>query len=147
MPPIRTHEVIEISDSESEHFSIPRKSRSATLVGRSPSVETEYKDASRKRPPRSHGPGKPHNVARTAVDDSKRIPKSISRSFVESQPVPSSITVSGQKLTPTKGFNIFWYWCAERKLIDDRRRAGRSAPYVFITICSFHQRLTDGQSP
>ncbi|PBK71731.1 hypothetical protein ARMSODRAFT_954566 [Armillaria solidipes] len=130
MPPIRTHEVIEISDSESEHFSISRTSRSATLVERSPSVETEYKDASRKRPARSHGPGKPYNVARTAVDDSGRFPKSILRSFVESQPVPSSITVSGQKLTPTKGFNIFWYWCAERKLIDDRRRAGLPVPWT-----------------
>ncbi|KAK0201019.1 hypothetical protein DFS33DRAFT_1375769 [Desarmillaria ectypa] len=95
MPPIQTHEVIEISDSESDTFSSSsrsRKSRSATLV------PSEYKVASPK------------------------------------------LIISGQKLTPTEGFNIFWYWCAERKLIDDRRRAGYLAP---LTDGLFPPRWTD----
>ncbi|KAK0463080.1 uncharacterized protein EV420DRAFT_1154324 [Desarmillaria tabescens] len=135
MLPIRTREVIEISDSESDTFtasSRSRKSRSATLV------PSEHKVASLKRSPRSHGPGKPYDVVCTPTGDSSRFPESVLRSFVESQPVPSSITISGQKLTPTKGFNIFWYWCAERKLIDDRRRAGYQAPWTDDTILRDH---------
>ncbi|KAJ6619050.1 hypothetical protein B0H10DRAFT_2164011 [Mycena sp. CBHHK59/15] len=38
--------------------------------------------------------------------------------------------ICGQKLTPTSVFNTLWQWLAERKGIDDRRRAGLPAPWT-----------------
>ncbi|KAK7035360.1 hypothetical protein VNI00_011891 [Paramarasmius palmivorus] len=42
----------------------------------------------------------------------------------------SKVTVAGFKLHPTIAFDTFWYWCAERKAIDDRRRAGEPYPWT-----------------
>jgi hypothetical protein len=41
-----------------------------------------------------------------------------------------SVTIKDIALKPTPVFDAFWYWVAERKAIDDRRRAGEPAPYV-----------------
>ena len=38
------------------------------------------------------------------------------------------ITVCGVRLSPTVAFDTFWRFAAERKAIDDRRRAGEPAP-------------------
>jgi len=46
------------------------------------------------------------------------------------------IIISGVHLRPTVAFDTFWRFAAERKAIDDRRRAGKPAPYVihvFVT--------------
>ncbi|KAF9529075.1 hypothetical protein CPB83DRAFT_765558 [Crepidotus variabilis] len=40
------------------------------------------------------------------------------------------IIVSGVKLRPTEVFDAFWEFAAERKAIDDRRRAGKPAPWT-----------------
>lgn len=45
-----------------------------------------------------------------------------------SSPQSETITVNGHVLTPTIVFDTFWRWCAERKSIDDRRRAGEPFP-------------------
>ncbi|CAA7262619.1 unnamed protein product [Cyclocybe aegerita] len=41
-----------------------------------------------------------------------------------------SITISGKTLHPTVAFDTFWRFAAERKAIDDRRRAGLPAPWT-----------------
>ncbi|KAJ3742972.1 hypothetical protein DFH05DRAFT_1498814 [Lentinula detonsa] len=41
-----------------------------------------------------------------------------------------TITVNGHVLKPTIVFDTFWRWCAERKSIDDRRRAGEPFPWT-----------------
>ena len=38
------------------------------------------------------------------------------------------ITINGVLLRPTVAFDTFWRFAAERKAIDDRRRAGEPAP-------------------
>jgi hypothetical protein len=38
------------------------------------------------------------------------------------------IAINGILLRPTVAFDTFWRFAAERKAIDDRRRAGESAP-------------------
>ena len=43
-------------------------------------------------------------------------------------PAPKSITISGISLRPTVAFDTFWRFAAERKAIDDKRRAGEPAP-------------------
>ncbi|KAG7087585.1 hypothetical protein E1B28_013539 [Marasmius oreades] len=43
---------------------------------------------------------------------------------------PSTIIVNGIELQPTKLFDTFWRWCAERKAMDDRRRAGLPHPWT-----------------
>ena len=45
-----------------------------------------------------------------------------SKSFV------ASIKICGVRLRPTVAFDTFWRFAAERKAIDDRRRAGEPAP-------------------
>ncbi|KAJ3509910.1 hypothetical protein NLJ89_g4968 [Agrocybe chaxingu] len=40
------------------------------------------------------------------------------------------ITISGKALRPTVAFDTFWRFAAERKGIDDRRRAGLPAPWT-----------------
>ena len=41
---------------------------------------------------------------------------------------PEPIAISGILLRPTVAFDTFWRFAAERKAIDDRRRAGEPAP-------------------
>lgn len=43
-------------------------------------------------------------------------------------PAPEPIAISGILLRPTVAFDTFWRFAAERKAIDDRRRAGEPAP-------------------
>lgn len=50
----------------------------------------------------------------------------------DAQPAFESITISGVVLKPTVIFDAFWKFAAERKAIDDRRRAGESPPWAFI---------------
>ena len=54
------------------------------------------------------------------------------------------VTINGIVLKPTKAFDAFWRWVAERKAMDDRRRAGEAAPCVYRFNLSFlgTQRLT-----
>ena len=40
----------------------------------------------------------------------------------------ASITVKGVQFKPTVVFDTFWYFAAERKAIDDKRRLGGDAP-------------------
>ncbi|ESK89922.1 uncharacterized protein Moror_770 [Moniliophthora roreri MCA 2997] len=42
----------------------------------------------------------------------------------------TKIMIAGCTLRPTAAFDTFWHWCAERKAIDDRRRAGESYPWT-----------------
>jgi hypothetical protein len=41
---------------------------------------------------------------------------------------PLSVTIKGKVLKPTEVFDTFWYFAAERKAIDDKRRSGSPAP-------------------
>lgn len=41
---------------------------------------------------------------------------------------PSSVTIKGKTLKTTEVFDTFWYFAAERKSIDDKRRSGSPAP-------------------
>ena len=41
---------------------------------------------------------------------------------------PQSVTIKGKVLKPTEVFDTFWYFAAERKAIDDKRRSGSPAP-------------------
>ena len=43
-------------------------------------------------------------------------------------PAPEPIVISGILLRPTVAFDTFWRFAAERKAIDDRRRAGEPKP-------------------
>ncbi|KAL0065448.1 hypothetical protein AAF712_007512 [Marasmius tenuissimus] len=43
---------------------------------------------------------------------------------------PSVICIDGIELRPTVVFDTFWRWCAERKAMDDRRRAGQAFPWT-----------------
>ncbi|KAF9264564.1 hypothetical protein L218DRAFT_958273 [Marasmius fiardii PR-910] len=56
----------------------------------------------------------------------------------ENPEILSQIHVNGIRLQPTKVFNTFWRWCAERKAMDDKRRAG--SPYPWST----DSHLTNG---
>ncbi|THU93856.1 hypothetical protein K435DRAFT_757117 [Dendrothele bispora CBS 962.96] len=47
---------------------------------------------------------------------------------------PKTVKIRGHTLCPTNAFDTFWYWCAERKIIDDRRRAGQPFPWTENTI-------------
>lgn len=47
-----------------------------------------------------------------------------------SKPSLSPVTINGVTLKPTVVFDTFWYWVAERKAMDDRRRAGEPAPWT-----------------
>ncbi|CAK5271445.1 unnamed protein product, partial [Mycena citricolor] len=42
----------------------------------------------------------------------------------------TSIEVAGQRLKTTAVFDTLWVWLSERKSVDDRRRAGGSAPWT-----------------
>ncbi|EEB91175.1 hypothetical protein MPER_10506 [Moniliophthora perniciosa FA553] len=42
----------------------------------------------------------------------------------------TEVEIAGFTFRPTAAFDTFWYWCAERKTIDDRRRAGESYPWT-----------------
>ncbi|KAJ7658732.1 hypothetical protein DFH06DRAFT_1472746, partial [Mycena polygramma] len=42
----------------------------------------------------------------------------------------TTIVIRGQQLEPTVVFDTMWRWILERKLIDDRRRAGMPAPWT-----------------
>ncbi|KAH9477081.1 hypothetical protein JR316_0010997 [Psilocybe cubensis] len=44
--------------------------------------------------------------------------------------LPEPIIVCGVELQPTVAFDTFWRFAAERKAIDDRRRAGQSPPFT-----------------
>ncbi|KAF8970599.1 hypothetical protein BDZ97DRAFT_52967 [Flammula alnicola] len=44
--------------------------------------------------------------------------------------LPEPITICGITLRPTIAFDTFWRVAAERKAIDDRRRAGQPAPWT-----------------
>ncbi|TFK69766.1 hypothetical protein BDN72DRAFT_585116 [Pluteus cervinus] len=46
------------------------------------------------------------------------------------EPVPATLTINGVLLKPSPVFNTFWKFAAERKAIDDRRRAGQEAPWT-----------------
>lgn len=51
----------------------------------------------------------------------------------------SKINVYGVGLTPTVVFDTFWWWCAERHAIEDRKNAGQPAPCVNQdSICLFY---------
>ncbi|KAF9054270.1 hypothetical protein BJ165DRAFT_1399529 [Panaeolus papilionaceus] len=43
---------------------------------------------------------------------------------------PPTITICGVDLCPSVAFDTFWRFAAERKAIDDRRRAGESEPWT-----------------
>ncbi|KAF8642931.1 hypothetical protein AX16_009319 [Volvariella volvacea WC 439] len=45
-------------------------------------------------------------------------------------PAVKSVTIKGKKLYPTVVFDTFWYFSAERKAIDDRRREGLPPPWT-----------------
>jgi hypothetical protein len=45
-----------------------------------------------------------------------------------SQSLPKPIALKGIRLQPTVVFDTFWRFAAERKAVDDRRRAGWSQP-------------------
>ncbi|EGO01791.1 hypothetical protein SERLA73DRAFT_166306 [Serpula lacrymans var. lacrymans S7.3] len=49
-------------------------------------------------------------------------------SFEESP--PPSVTIKGLTFTPTKVFDTFWRYAAERQAIDDRRRKGLPPPWT-----------------
>ncbi|KAF9074486.1 hypothetical protein BDP27DRAFT_1214332 [Rhodocollybia butyracea] len=51
---------------------------------------------------------------------------------------PAFITVNGHVLQPTIVFDTFYYWCAERNAINDRRRAGQPYPWTHDTILRDH---------
>jgi len=59
-------------------------------------------------PAKGRGKSKPHNPA--------------------SQSLPKCIALKGVQLRPTVVFDTFWRFAAERKAIDDRRRAGLPQP-------------------
>ena len=42
--------------------------------------------------------------------------------------MPETIAISSVLLRPTVAFDTFWRFAAERKAIDDKRRAGEPAP-------------------
>lgn len=47
------------------------------------------------------------------------------------------VKINGVVLKPTKVFDAFWYWVAERKAMDDKRRAGEASPCVWIKYLVF----------
>lgn len=72
------------------------------------------------------------NFPRDSSDFLSRAPrKSVAKSKSVTSSRPERITINGHVLQPTIVFDTFWRWCAERKSIDDRRRAGEPFPCVF----------------
>lgn len=51
-----------------------------------------------------------------------------SRKFSNGTSFTGPIIISGVHLRPTVAFDTFWQFAAERKAIDDRRRAGEPTP-------------------
>src|ERR1700721_1673550 len=71
-----------------------------------------------------------------AVDEKKPIIKSEEKK--PHLPPPASIVIKGHRLYPTAVFDTFWYYCAERKAMDDKRRAALPDRTVVIFFSQFN---------
>jgi len=119
-----------------------------------PSNDRTYPTANSRQEPKRSWPGKPHSsfppfTATLVPTCSGRVSTGNSRETsptVFSEPLNAGssselktkqsltgvtadpIIVSGITLRPTIAFDTFWVVAAERKAVDDRRRAGEPAP-------------------
>lgn len=121
MPAIRTGNEVTTASIGASTFPIHRKSlRNAIRISC---------DSSSMGPTHSDAVGM-ENISSHRLNNSKTTELSSKSLVPVSSTLPSTITVNGKQLKPTVAFDTFWRFAAERKNIDDRRRAGQSAPYV-----------------
>ncbi|KAJ6476245.1 hypothetical protein C8R45DRAFT_1216944 [Mycena sanguinolenta] len=117
-----------------------------------PAIRTER--SHRRRSPESHGllfdplgtassSSRRSSTRLTSCDASSR---ESSLTSLESSPPPQpkkkarkAITIHGQRLEPTEVLDTLYIWLAERKAIDDRRRAGMPAPWTKDRILLEHK--------
>lgn len=137
MPAIRTGNEVTVASISASTFPINRKSlRNAIRISReSSSTGSAHSDAVGMENISSHSLNNDHFLGPT-VQAAARVPvrkpsESSSKSLVPVySTLPDTITVNGKQLKPTVAFDTFWRFAAERKNIDDRRRAGQSAPWT-----------------
>ncbi|KAL0579381.1 hypothetical protein V5O48_002606 [Marasmius crinis-equi] len=114
MPATRTGRV---SRSTSASSSISKSSQCRSYTAKPSSSFTDDDDyqsdshptCARKSPPEEVTPGKSSRKAKFTLE---------------------TIIINGIELKPTVVFDTFWRWCAERKAMDDRRRAGEPHPWT-----------------
>ena len=80
-----------------------------------------------RRPRRSLGSSK-ENVVITPLSKQRKKSKSRKSRNPGSQSSAKPIAIKGAHLQPTVVFDTFWRFAAERKAVDDRRRAGLPQP-------------------
>lgn len=137
MPAIRTGNEVTTASISASTFPIHRKSLRNAIRISCDSVSTgpTHSDDVGMENTSSHSLNNDPFLGPT-VQVAARVPvrktaESSSKSLVPvKSTLPSTITVNGKELKPTVAFDTFWRFAAERKNIDDRRRAGQSAPYV-----------------
>lgn len=137
MPAIRTGNEVTVDSIGASTFPIHRNSLRNTIRISCDSSSTgpAHSEAVGMENISSHSLNNDHFLGPT-VQAAARVPvrkptESSSKIAVPvSSTLPSTITVNGKQLKPTAAFDTFWRFAAERKNIDDRRRAGQSAPYV-----------------
>jgi hypothetical protein len=121
MPAIRTDDSDSGSDSEHSTYLPPKSSRPS---GRPyPSKSNSHAYRARRR----------SQTEVTELSSVSSISSSGSSQLTPEHPRAQSnlvepITICGVRLHPTVAFDTFWHFAAERKAIDDRRRAGEPAP-------------------
>ncbi|KAK7440013.1 hypothetical protein VKT23_017266 [Stygiomarasmius scandens] len=139
MPPTRLHQSeTPVSATDSELTTLTEwpsdlTSCNSDRSSSTPSSLTSYDDMEESSTLRSS-----RTTARRNYADPYSIPHpKLSRIFTRTESLdavpqnrPKTIKIRGHTLYPTDAFDTFWYWCAERKLIDDRRRAGQSFPWT-----------------
>ena len=123
MPPIRA-EVIHIDVSEDEVD--PAFSRKGILDGL-PMDACVLSSPHGGDAEDDHVSGRSRRSVRFSKETAKRGGKSKPRNR-GSQSLPKRITLKGIQLQPTVVFDTFWRFAAERKAVDDRRRAGWPQP-------------------
>lgn len=126
MPPARSGD-LDASDTGGNNWYFGEFPLDAFLL---PSQEGQDRDISSVPPRRSRrslGSSK-ENVVITPLPELGEKSKSRKSRNPVSQSVAKPIAIKGTHIQPTVVFDTFWHFAAERKAVDDRRRAGLPQP-------------------
>ncbi|KAF8622612.1 hypothetical protein AX15_006869 [Amanita polypyramis BW_CC] len=108
-----------------------------TISSASEDVEIIHIRSRSHSPVFSHQPVVPSKRKRSGPTERSHGERAPDRQLKSERPAgrrPPSFTVKGKTLRPTEVFDTFWYFAAERKAIDDRRRSGAPSPWTSDSI-------------
>lgn len=134
MPAIRTND--STSDQENITYSQTNARRSARIRNSKPYQFPSSDEFETESVFQRHGRRRPRGGNSVTLDSqtTSRLSSDESVSAITFRNSSRGITftgpiiISGVDLRPTVAFDTFWLFAAERKAIDDRRRAGEPAP-------------------